>query len=157
MATDDRPETQPDRRPTDFAGKLRRLNAVLHPPGQPPLSDRAISAKVRAMGGSISPAYVSELKSGKKTAPSLDHAHQLAAAFGVSPGYFSDPEVFERISAELDQLEDIALGGREELVELATRTASLDSRDRAALAALVQRELAARAPQEQLPQGSSEA
>ncbi|WP_170918088.1 MULTISPECIES: helix-turn-helix domain-containing protein [unclassified Pseudonocardia] len=135
-----------DRRPQDFAGQLRRLIAVLHPPGRPALSDRAIAARVRELGGSISPAYVAELRSGAKTNPSLAHARQLAAAFGVSAGYFTDPEVFERVSAELDTIEEIntSASGNTSLVELATRTAQLDPDERATLAALVERELAAR-------------
>ena len=131
-------------RPKDFAGQLRRLIAVLHPPSQPPLSDRAIAARVREQGGSISPAYVAELRSGKKSNPSLEHVRQLAGAFGVSAGYFSDPEVYERVSGELDRLEQISRGGHDHLIELATRTASLDQADRATLAALVQRELSTR-------------
>ncbi|WP_226360996.1 helix-turn-helix transcriptional regulator [Pseudonocardia sp. ICBG1142] len=137
---------QPDRRPQDFASQLRRLIAVMHPPGQDPLSDRAISARVRERGGSISAGYVADLRRGIKTKPSLDHARQLAEAFGVSPGYFCDPEIYERVSLELDRIEEInrQAGNSDQLVELATRMASLQPTDRDTLAALVQRELAAR-------------
>lgn len=135
-------------RPADFAGQLRRLITVLHPPDQPQLSDRAIVARVSERGGSISPAYVAELRTGKKTDPSLKHVRQLAGAFGVSAGYFTDPEVYERVSLELDRLEQLNRGGHDHLVELATRTASLDPTDRDTLAALVQRELAARSGQQ---------
>lgn len=145
MANDTEPRGD---RPGDFAGQLRRLIMVLHQPGQPQPSDRAIAARVREQGGSISPAYVAELRSGKKTNPSLEHVRQLAGAFGVSAGYFTDPEVYERVSLELDRLEQLNQGSHDHLVELATRTASLDQTDRAALAALVQRELAARSGQQ---------
>ncbi|SFO40393.1 hypothetical protein SAMN05216207_10529 [Pseudonocardia ammonioxydans] len=135
----------PDRRPQDFAGQLRRLIAVLHPPGQPPLSDRAIASRVRETGGSISAAYVAELRKGIKKHPGLQHVQQLARAFGVSAGYFTDPEVYERVSEELDRIEQInSQGDNAELVELATRMASLSDSDRDALAMLVQRELSAR-------------
>lgn len=139
-------------RPTDFTGRLRRLIAILHPPGQPPLTDRAIADRVKEQGGSISPAYVSELRGGKKTKPGLDHVLQLAAAFGISAGYFTDPEVFERVSGELDRLEQVNQSSNNDLVELATRTANLGATDRDALAALVQRELAARTGQHSDPQ-----
>lgn len=139
-------ESQGQDRPVEFAGQLRRLISVLRPPGQPPLSDRGIAARVREQGGSISAAYVAELRSGSKTNPSLVHVRQLAAAFGVSAGYFTDAEVYERVSVELDRIEQIndGVGRNEHLVELATRTAELDAQDRATVAALIQRELAAR-------------
>lgn len=141
-------DEHPERRPKDFAGRFRRLIAVMRPPGQAPLSDRAIAARVRAHGGSISPAYVAALRRGTKVKPSLDHTQQIAQAFGVSAGYFCDPEVYERVSQELDRIEEINQRGGDsaQLVELATRAASLRPSDRDALAALVRRELAARKP-----------
>ena len=148
MTTDDHAD-QPDRRPQDFPGKLRRLIAVLHPPGRHPLSDRAIAARVRENGGSISASYVAELRKGIKPDPSLTYVQQLAAAFGVSAGYFTDPEVYERVSLELDRIEQInQQGSNQQLVELATRMASLTESDRDTVAALVQRELSARRNQE---------
>lgn len=140
----DEGETTPPQgeRPQTFAGKLQRLLAVLHPPGKPPMSDRALAQRIRDHGGSISPAYLSELKAGKKTNPGLEHLMQIAAAFGISAGYFTDPEVAERVDQDLDKLERRHRSDR--LQELAARTASLDTGDREALAALVERELAKR-------------
>lgn len=138
-------DNQDDRRPQEFDGQLRRLIAVLRAPGEPPLSDRAIAARVRANGGSISASYIADLRTGSKKTPSLAHAQQLAAALGVSAGYFTDPEVYERVSQELDRIEQISQqSNSEHLVELATRMASLSDSDRDVLSALVQRELAAR-------------
>lgn len=143
------------RRPQDFAGQLRRLIAVMHPLGEPPLSDRAIAARVRANGGSISAGYVADLRTGNKTNISLAHAQHLAAALGTTAGYFTDPEVYERVSQELDRLEDLHSrhgqgqnDGEQPLVELAARTAALSDAERTALAALIQRELSARQPSE---------
>lgn len=106
------------------------------------MSDRALAQRIRDHGGSISPAYLSELKAGKKTNPGLEHLMQIAAAFGISAGYFTDPEVAERVDQDLDKLERRHRSDR--LQELAARTASLDTGDREALAALVERELAKR-------------
>lgn len=131
-------------RPRSFAEKLQRLLAVMHPAGQPAMSDRALAQRIRERGGQISPAYLSELKAGKKTNPGLEHLLQIADAFGISAGYFTDPEVAERIDRDLDKLEQRHRDDR--LQELAARTASLDSGDRQALAELVERELAKRRP-----------
>lgn len=142
MTDVDHGEGQHSRRPSDFAGKLCRLIKVLHPRGEASLSDRAIAARVRANGGSISAGYVAELRTGAKRNPSLAHAQHLAAAFNVSAGYFTDPEVFERVSQELDRIEQLNEQSNDsQLIELATRTASLSEDDRLTLTALVRREL----------------
>jgi transcriptional regulator with XRE-family HTH domain len=130
-------------RPRTVAEKLTRLFKVLHPPGARPLSTREVAKRVKQNGGSISSTYISELRSGVKTNPSLDHIIWLAAAFGVSASYFTDPDAAERVDAELDRVE--ALHQRERLSDLAEqtvaiheRTADLNDSDRAALAELVQ-------------------
>jgi transcriptional regulator with XRE-family HTH domain len=125
-------------RPRTVAAKLTRLFEVLHPPGDRELSTREISRRVKELGGSISPTYISELRNGKKTNPSLDQIKWLSAAFGVSAGYFTDDEVAERVDAELDRLaahqqnaELAALA--EQAVSVRERTMSLDDSDRATL------------------------
>lgn len=122
-------------RPETFADKLNRLFDVLRPAGGKPMTTREVARRVTEQGGSISPGYISELRNGVKTNPGIDHVRYLAAAFGVSAGYFTDPEVAARVDAELDRLEGHHRSRR--LVELAERTASLDASDRVALAALV--------------------
>lgn len=136
-------------RPQTFAEKLNRLFEVLHPADRKPLSTREVAARVKDQGGSISPAYISELRNGVKTNPGLDHVIQLAKAFGVSPGYFTDPEVAERVDQELDRIAARHRDSR--LMELAERTASLDDADRAALTALVEDYLRKRRTQQQEP------
>ena len=131
-------------RPQTVSEKLTRLFEVLHPPGGRELSTREVARRVKAHGGSISPSYISELKSGKKTNPSLEQVKWLAAAFGVSAGYFTDDEVADRVDAELDRLAELQQA-KPELVELAEmqvalnmRTADLDESDQAALTEMVQ-------------------
>ncbi len=130
------------RRPRTVAEKLTRLFAVLHPVGAREVSTREIARRVKEQGGSISPTYVSELKNGKKTNPSLEQIKWLAAAFGVSAGYFTDDEVAERVDAELDrlashqenrQLAELA----EQTVNIIQRTASLNETDQKALEQMV--------------------
>ncbi|MGH7749475.1 MAG: hypothetical protein ACREQ5_32620 [Candidatus Dormibacteria bacterium] len=136
-------------RPRTVAEKLSRLFEVMHPPGARPLSTREIANRVKKQGGSISPTYVSELRTGKKTNPSLEQIMWLAAAFGVSAGYFTDPDVAQRVDAELDRLAEHHHNAQ--LQELAAqaatiteRTASLSLSDRQALAAMVEEHLHAR-------------
>ena len=149
MAADEAPEPAQGSRPRTFAQKLQRLLAVMHPPGRPPMSDRALAARIREQGGSISPAYLSELKAGKKANPGLEHLLQIATAFGVSAGYFTDPEVAERIDRDLDKLEE--RHRTDDLQELAARTASLQPGDRVLLGDLVKREIAKRSPSDGQP------
>jgi len=115
---------------------------VLHPAGGRPISTRALAARVKAQGGSISPTYISELRTGKRSNPTMEHIVGLAAAFGVPAGYFTDPEVAARVDKELDRLEQFKQ--KPELAELAEqtvavnmRTASLDNDDREQLADMV--------------------
>lgn len=129
-------------RPVTVAEKLARLFDVLHPSGEPPLSTREVAKRVKAAGGSISPTYISELRNGVKKNPSLEHIMWLSEAFGVSAGYFTDPEVAKRVDAELDKLAAhhqrahlAALA--EQTVSVAERTANLDDSDRVALAEMV--------------------
>jgi transcriptional regulator with XRE-family HTH domain len=126
-------------RPVSFAEKLARLVDVVHRPGEPPMTDRALARRIQEQGGSVSAAYLAELRTGRKTNPSLDHARQIARAFGVRPAYFLDDEVAEQVDRELDRLEARHRSAR--LQELAVRTADLDDRDRRLLAELVQKEL----------------
>lgn len=126
-------------RPVTFGEKLTRLFAVMHRPGESAMSDRALARRIGDQGGSISAAYLAELRTGRKTNPSLEHIRQIAQAFGVRPGYFLDEEVAERVDRELDRLEERHRTSR--LQELAARTASLDDDDRSLLADLVQKEL----------------
>lgn len=142
MTDADSPAPAP--RPGTFAEKLNRLFEVLHPADRKPWSTREVAARVKEQGGSVSPAYISELRNGVKTNPGLDHVLWLAAAFGVSAGYFTDPEVAERVDRELDAAAARHRDAR--LVDLAEQTASLDPTDRAALHVLVQDYLQKRGP-----------
>lgn len=134
------PEKPP--RPRTVAEKLTRLFEVLHPVGARELSTREVARRVKEQGGSISPTYVSELKNGKKSNPSLEQIKWLAAAFGVSAGYFTDDEVAERVDEELDrlashqenrQLAELA----EQEVSIIQRKASLNEADKKALEQMV--------------------
>ncbi len=130
-------------RPRTVAEKLTRLFEVLHPPGGKELSTRELARRVKALGGSVSSTYVSDLRNGKKTNPSLDQIKWISEAFGISAGYFTDDEVAERIDAELNRLEAHQQNAQlaelaEHTVSVAERTADLDESDKAALAKMVE-------------------
>ena len=152
MTGDDDTSVRPPR-PVTVAEKLSRLSEVMHPPGQPPVTSKELQERVRAAGGSISAAYISELRSGKKSNPSLEHVRWLASAFGVSAGYFTDDEGAERVDQQLDQLE--AEQREADLQQLAMRTAGLgagvDPARREELLNLVRAELARRGDADDAP------
>jgi transcriptional regulator with XRE-family HTH domain len=122
-------------RPQTFADKLSRLFDVLHPAGERPMSTRELAARVKEHGGRISAAYISELRTGKKTNPTMDHIVGIAAAFGVPAGYFIDEEIAGRVGAELDRLEELKRNTAlaelaEQQVTINLRTARLSDDDR---------------------------
>jgi transcriptional regulator with XRE-family HTH domain len=131
-------------RPRTVAQKLNRLFEVLHPPGARPLNNRELASRVKEHGGSISPTYISQLRSGARGNPTLEHLIGIASAFGVPAGYFTDPEVADRVDAELDRLVELQQA-KPELAEIAEmqvtvnlRTANLDASDKAELDEMVQ-------------------
>jgi transcriptional regulator with XRE-family HTH domain len=137
------PATRPER-PSTIAEKLNRLFEVLHPAGAKPLTNRELAERIKDQGRSISQTYISQLRSGIRDNPTLEHLVGIAGAFGVPPGYFTDPEVAERVDAELDRLVDMQQA-KPELAEIAEmqvsinmRTATLDEADKEALAEMVQ-------------------
>lgn len=122
-------------RPQTFADKLTRLFEILHPAGGRPLSTRELAARVKEHGGRISAGYISDLRTGKKTNPTMEHIVGIAAAFGVPAGYFIDKEIAERVDAELDRLEELkrntSLAGlAEQQVTINMRKARLSDEDR---------------------------
>ena len=94
---------RPERRP--LAEKLNRLFRTMHPAGRGEYSVEEIVEIIRERGGlTISPAYLYQLRSGHRDNPTKQHLEALADAFGVSPAYFFDDALTERIEAELDLL-----------------------------------------------------
>jgi transcriptional regulator with XRE-family HTH domain len=142
--SDNEVEESGSARPRTVAEKLNRLFEVLHPPGARPLNNRELASRVKEHGGSISPTYISQLRSGSRDNPTLENLIGIASAFGVPAGYFTDPEVAERVDGELDRLVELQQA-KPELAEIAEmqvtvnlRTANLDASDKAELDEMVQ-------------------
>jgi transcriptional regulator with XRE-family HTH domain len=59
----------------------------------------------------VSGAYLSALRTGKRTRPSPELQLALAKFFGVSPAYFFDPKRAEQISHQLATLDEMRQAG----------------------------------------------
>jgi transcriptional regulator with XRE-family HTH domain len=92
--------------PATFAGRLNRLFEVVHPPGRGRYANIEVVDELTARGHAISPAYLSQLRSGKRTQPAFATVCALAEFFGVRPHYFSndDPAYVELLDDELHWL-----------------------------------------------------
>ena len=99
-----RPVAEPPGSPS-FAERLDGLfKRVTNPATGAEYSYEQVAEGVRQKGYEISSAYIWQLRKGQKDNPRLRHIVGLAAFFDVTPSYFVDDEVHQRIDAELDLL-----------------------------------------------------
>jgi transcriptional regulator with XRE-family HTH domain len=84
-----------------FAFRLNRLLATVYPPGRGPFTAAEVVAALRRQGVSISAPYLSQLRSGNRTAPSEATRAALADFFRVSPEYFTDDAYYRKLNEEL--------------------------------------------------------
>lgn len=87
---------------TSIAQLLDHLFKTVHPPGRGEYTLQEVVALAADAGYKFSATTVWELRKGRKDNPTAQVLNGLAAVFGVPPGYFLDPEVSERVNAELD-------------------------------------------------------
>lgn len=87
-----------------FAARLNRLFDCVYPPGQRRYRDADVVAGVRSLGLSISRAYLSQLRSGRRTQPTDYTIAALAAFFRVDTRYFSDDQYYRSLNDELTLL-----------------------------------------------------
>ena len=116
-----------------FAKKLNHLWDTVHPPGRPNTLDQVVDG-VAAAGYEISASYLSQLRNGVKTNPTLNTIRGLAAFFGVPAAYFLDEAEEARIN---DQLSVIVAMRDAGVRNVALRTHGLSDRDLAALHAMI--------------------
>lgn len=76
--------------PTTVAARLNRLFDTIRPPGRGPLRNYEVLKALRARGIEMSAPYLSQLRAGRRSHPSLDMLRHLADFFGVSVAYFTD-------------------------------------------------------------------
>lgn len=88
-----------------LAWKLDRLFKTIHPAGRGEYSAEEVARAIGERGeASISAAYIYMLRNGQRDNPTKRHLEALAAFFGVTPAYFFDEEVAQRIEQQLDLL-----------------------------------------------------
>lgn len=87
-----------------FADRLNRLFDSVYPPGRGPYSAAEVVSALNARGTRVSSAYLSQLRSGIRTNPSVSTMEAFAEFFGIKAAYFTDETYFESLDRELDWL-----------------------------------------------------
>lgn len=110
---------------TPLTARLDRLFRISRPQGRQ-WSNAEVAAAVKEANPElrVSAAYLSMLRTGKRTSPSTDLLLALARFFGVNPSYFFDDEdgQGERVRRQLEMLELLRQDG---VVGIAQRAAGL--------------------------------
>lgn len=96
-----------------LAQRLDHLFRMHQSAGQKKLTNNEVAEQVRQRhpGLRVSGAYLSALRAGKRVNPSPELLVALAEHFGVAPGYFLDPDQSDRITAQLEMLEEMRNAG----------------------------------------------
>src|SRR6202000_2175626 len=89
---------------TTFAARLNRLFDTVYPPGRGAHTSAEVIAALKAEGITMSAPYLSQLRSGNRTHPSLATMAALANFFRIRPAYFTDDEYYEKLDKELSWL-----------------------------------------------------
>ena len=87
-----------------FAARLNRLFDVVYPPGRGPHTSAEVIAALKAEGVTMSAPYLSQLRSGNRTNPSMATMTALANFFRIKPDFFTDDTYFGMLDAELSWL-----------------------------------------------------
>jgi transcriptional regulator with XRE-family HTH domain len=107
-----------------FAARLNRLFDTVYPPGRGPHTSAEVIAALKAEGVTMSAPYLSQLRSGNRTNPSVATMAALANFFRIKPAYFTDDEYYAKLDRELTWLANM----RDEGVRrIAARTVGLSA------------------------------
>ena len=112
---------------TTFAARLNRLFDTVYPPGRGPYTASEAVVALRSAGITISAPYLSQLRSGNRTNPSVATMSALAKFFGVEPAFFTDDRYYTELDKELSWLDATR---DEEVRRIATRVMELSPRAR---------------------------
>jgi transcriptional regulator with XRE-family HTH domain len=107
---------------TTFSARLNRLFDTVYPPGRGPHTSAEVIAALKAEGITMSAPYLSQLRSGNRTNPSVATMAALANFFRIKPAYFTDDEYYEKLDSELAWLATMRDDG---VRRIATRTIGL--------------------------------
>lgn len=86
---------------TTFAARLNRLFDTVYPPGRGPHTSAEVIAALKLEGVTMSAPYLSQLRSGNRTNPSVTTMAALANFFRIKPAYFTDDAYYEKLDNEL--------------------------------------------------------
>src|SRR3954454_8246290 len=107
-----------------FSARLNRLFDTVYPPGRGPHTSAEVIAALKAEGVTMSAPYLSQLRSGNRTNPSVATMAALANFFRIKPAYFTDDEYYEKLDSELAWLATMRDDG---VRRIATRTIGLSA------------------------------
>ncbi|GAA2124487.1 helix-turn-helix domain-containing protein [Kitasatospora saccharophila] len=97
----------PDENPTEggvVAERLTHLFNTVHPAGRKPYSTAEVAKAINEKAGEriLSPTYLWQLKSGKRTDPTHSRLMALADFFGVPVAYFYEDDTARRTDEQLE-------------------------------------------------------
>ncbi len=124
-----------ERNAFSIAEKLDRLFQQIRSPGQAEFSYMAVAEAIRAEQGiSISHTYIWQLRTGRRTNPTVAHLTALALFFGVPVAYFLDDAEARKIN---DQLELLRTLRDAQVTEIALRAADVSESSREVISEMV--------------------
>lgn len=133
------PPEQPGDSPaagTSLAERIDHLFGRIHPRGRGEYSLEEVVAGMRQRRGvSITTAYLSQLRKGQRTNPSIQVLEALADFFGVSASYFFDTAAAESIVAQVELYTALRDA---EIRDLALRASDLSPASIRALAEIIE-------------------
>ena len=136
MTTVNDPEDGAGARPRSLAEKLEHLLTVTTPAGQRQPSNEDIATAINIAAGekTISATYVWQLRTGRKTNPTMRHLEALAQYCGVSAAYFLDEKEARRIDDQLSLLDSLR---QSDARDIALRSTGLSESSRRALHGMI--------------------
>ncbi|MGW6912699.1 helix-turn-helix domain-containing protein [Kitasatospora sp. NPDC054939] len=122
--------------PRSLAEKLEHLLTVTAPAGRRPPSNEEVATAINIAAGekTISATYVWQLRTGRKTNPTMRHLEALAQYCGVSAAYFLSDEESRRIDDQLALLDALK---QTDARNIALRSTGLSESSRRALSSMI--------------------
>jgi transcriptional regulator with XRE-family HTH domain len=135
MESDRVPEQNGQNAGKSLAEKIDHLFATIRPPGGGEFTFEQVAEAISQRGEiKLTPVYVSQLRRGQRTNPTVGVLEELAWFFGVSPAYFFDNKLDSQIEAELALLTAMRNAS---VREIALRAAELSPESLRNLATLI--------------------
>ncbi len=114
-----------------FAERLNYLFESIRPLGRGPFLNAEVVDAVRSMGVRMSAPYMSQLRRGERTNPSLRTINAIAAFFRIMPEYFTDEQRYTELHALIGAMS--AVQREDDVREMTLRFAQLSPEARRCL------------------------